>query len=170
MNFLILLFSFSLFAQDDFEKPELVRWETQESEKRIERSKYKKDFFRLSNQFTYQPNGIVCAPTTGSIVMNALRLGKVKGLPKTSFDEKDKKHISSKYDPRLEKYTPKNFISGNAAAIKSWEQVYGKPDEKGKKDFGFQLRQLHKAFWAHGVKSTLRIVNDKLKDSQIKKS
>lgn len=140
-------------------KVELISWSSPEGIKRFSESQHKSDFFKLVNFFQGQPDGIVCGPTTGAIVLNALRLRKDKGLPKTSFDSKFKTHLPKTFDPSFERYTPKNFVSGNVLKVKTWEQIYGEPI-KGKKDYGLQLRQLHKMFLAHQTSSKITIVND----------
>lgn len=170
MKFMIvsILMAFAQLSCGKSLSPKLMRWNESEGIQRLERSKHKVDFFQLANHFLGQPNGVVCGPTTGAIVLNALRLGKNnKSLPKTQFASQFKKHLPSKWDPRFDRYTPENFLGKATNKIKTWKQVYGEPI-KGKKDYGLQLRQLHKIFQAHGVKSTLRVVTDQLKSSIIK--
>ena len=141
-------------------KVELTAWDTAEGEERLERSEYKKDFFPLANHFRGQPNGVVCGPTTASIVLNALRLRKGgDSLPRTDFPAKLRRNIPKQWDPSFARYTPENFFTKEMQKVKTRAQVFGEPID-GKKDFGFQLRQLHDAFIAHGVKSELRVVDD----------
>ncbi len=160
MNFskilVFVLFSFALLAAD------LVVWDTPESEKRISRSNYKKDFFILSNHFQAQTDKLICGPTTGAIVLNAFRIPSNGTTPKTSLENQSlKENLPDGFDPRLGKFTPRSFISHKASRIKTWEQIYGKPIN-GRKDYGLQLRQLHKIFELHGLKSALRVVDEKL--------
>ena len=145
----------------------LVDWQSTESQERLNNSKHKTDFFPLSNHFQSQLDGISCGTITGAIVLNALRIGKGKNIPKTTFNEKYKKYISKSYDPSVVRYTPESFMNKEAQKIKSWFQLYGQPIN-GKKDFGLQLRQLHKIFLSHKVKSKLRIVNKSLSNQTIK--
>ena len=63
----------------------LVEWESAESSLRLSRSPHKADFFRLSNHFISQDSKIFCGPVSSAIVLNALRLGKKKGLPQDTY-------------------------------------------------------------------------------------
>lgn len=154
-----------LLKQSSSSKP--INWSSPEGMKRLIRSKYKIDFFHLSDQFQNQLDRISCGPTTGTIVLNALRMNKKNLLPKTNFKEKYKKYLPENFDPRVKRYTPESFMNEKAQELKSWEQLYGKPI-KGKNDFGLQIRQIHQIFLTHGVKSTLRIADKNLSNQDIK--
>ena len=145
----------------------IVDWHSVESQKRLNNSKHKTDFFHLSNQFQNQQDGFTCGTVTGAIVLNALRIGKGENLPKTTFNKKYKKYLPKNYDPRVTRYTPESFMNKQAQKIKSWPQLYGQPI-KGKRDFGLQIRQLHKIFLSHKVQSKLRIVDKNLSNQMIK--
>lgn len=147
--------------------PKLVDWHSVEGIMRLSNSSHKADFSRLSSQFQNQSDGLACGPTTGAIILNALRVGKRKNLPKTTFKEKYKKYLPKNYDPRVARYTPESFMSKKAQKIKSWPQLYGQPINN-LNDFGLQIRQLHKVFLSHGVKSKLQIVNKNLSNQMIK--
>ena len=147
---------------------QLVDWPSKEGLIRLSRSSHRADFSRLSSQFQNQLDRSSCGPTTGAIVLNALRIGKSDDLPKTSFNDKYRKHLKKNYDPRVARYTPASFMNEKAQKIKSWMQLYGQPIN-GKSDFGLQIRQLHKIFLSHGVKSKLRIVDKKLSNQHIKR-
>lgn len=147
---------------------ELVAWNSTKGITRFEESKHKVDFYTLSNHFETQSNGLFCGPTTATIVLNALRLGKSKNLPKDSsvLTTSERKNLPAKMDPTLEKYTQKNIFKVKGAKPLEW--VLGKK-VKEKRDFGFQLRQLNELLSAHHLKSTLRIADGTLSDEQIKK-
>lgn len=163
--FVFLFFCAGSFATDDSQVV-LVDWYSAESIKRLSRSKHKEDFFYLASQFQNQMDGLTCGPTTGAIVLNALRIRTAKNIPKTTFNNRYRKYLPKAYDPRVLRYTPQSFMNKQAQKIKSLIQLYGKPIGK-KKDFGLQLRQLHNIFLSHGVKSTLRVVNKELSDQKI---
>ncbi len=162
----VIILTISLSCNFTFAKPVLIDWKSNKGIDRLSESKYKIDFFHLANQFESQPNGVVCGPTTGAIVLNTLRLGKKELLPKTSIDKEDMKFIPPKWDPTFRRYTPNNFFEG-AKKTKTRSQVFGKPIN-GKGDPGYQLRQLHNALKEHGLKSELRIVDEKLKLDDIR--
>ena len=164
--FLCLCFH-SAFAKTK-SSPKLVNWNSPEGIARLSRSKHKADFPSLANQFQNQFDGLSCGPTTGAIVLNALRMGTGKKLPKAGFKEKYRKNLPKLYDPRVARYTPESFMNGEAQKIKSWAQLYGQAIN-GIKDFGLQIRQLHKIFLIHGVKSKLRIVDKELSNENITK-
>ena len=63
----------------------LVDWHSLEGLARLSNFTHKADFSRLSSQFQNQIYRTTCGPTTGAIVLNALRIGKSNALPKTSF-------------------------------------------------------------------------------------
>ena len=163
----LFLFTNGCVTKEKLSLPLLVDWSSAEGIVRLNNSKYKTDFFYLSSQFQNQTDRLACGPTTGAIVLNALKIGKTDPLPKTKFKEKYKKHLPKDFDPRVSRYTPENFMHKEAQKIKNWIQLYGKP-MKGKKDFGLQLRQLHQIFLTHGVKSKLQVVNKNLSNRTIK--
>ena len=146
---------------------QLVDWHSSESIERLSRSNHRADFAFLSNEFQNQIDGITCGPTTGAIVLNALRIRRSKGIPKTGFNGEYRKYFKKDYDPRVARYTPASFMTERAQKIKSWMQLYGQPIN-GRSDFGLQVRQLHKIFLTHGVKSKLRIVDKNLPNQKIK--
>ena len=147
--------------------PDIIPWPSPQGVKRLYDSRHRTDFPRLANEFQNQTNGIVCGPTTGAVVLNALRLRQKKDLPKTNFPDPYKKYLPKLHDPRVKRYTPDNFMSEEAQKIKTQAELYGKP-VKGKNDFGLQLRQLHRIFLTHKVRSQLRIADKNLSDKRIK--
>lgn len=152
------------------EKPQLVSWASPNGVKRLGRSQYKADFFALANQFESQPNKMACGPTTTAIVMNALQSSAdASGLPKTQFDASLAKHMPDDWDVRFNRFTPHNLFAAmeETKGVKSEAQVYGKP-VKGEKDYGMQLRQLHKFFESLGAESIVRVVGKKAKAKDIR--
>ena len=161
--FLLLAFLVSPITQSN---EILLRWNQPEGIKRLDNSKFKRDFYELANNFIAQPDGFVCGPTTGAIILNTLRVNKFKGqLPKTSVEEK---FIRKTYDPRFERYTTRTFLNAKTDKIKSWAVIHGEKKE-GKRDAGLQLRQLHGFFKAHQVDSKIRVVDEKANEATLKK-
>lgn len=163
----IALLSISIYASAV--DPSLIKWDSTEGISRLERSKYKVDFFKLASNFVGQPDKFVCGTTAGAIVLNALRLNKEKAsvLPLTSFDNKYKKHLKPKWEPRFNRYTPINFLNLKTNKVKTRMQIYGGPI-KGKRDAGLQIRQLHNIFLVHNVASKLKVVTNKLDKQKLK--
>jgi hypothetical protein len=150
----------------------LVSFTEPESITRLERSKFKVDFFRLANHFEGQTNKAFCGPTSSAIVLNALRAGNnqiAKPQDRTLLMEADWKLIPPDRDPLFHRYTQNNFLTSEAAQkVKTREQVFGKPASPGQKpDPGIQLRQLQGLLQAHGLDVQLRIVDDKLPEATI---
>ena len=107
---LTLLLSFSALSESGVV---LTDWQSLEGLKRLSQSKHKVDFPSLSNQFQNQADKLSCGPTTGAIVLNALRMGQDKTLPKMRFPKKYKKYLSKKFDPRVARYSPESFMKPN---------------------------------------------------------
>jgi hypothetical protein len=159
------LYTLLLLAPFTLSAAQLVRWESEESMKRIERSQYKRDFFKLSNHFEAQSNKLYCGPTSAAIVLNALNLRKNEDLPtaKYNYDEVSLKLKPTKWDPQFKRYTQENIFT---KAAKDKSLVWGK-EVNGKKDYGFQLRQFAKLLKSHGLKVDFTVVTEKVKKSKI---
>ena len=139
----------------------LVAWGAGESVQRLSRSSHKADFFPLSNHFISQDNAIFCGPVSSAIVLNALRLGKRKGLPRDrrSIRKDEMAWLPQGADPFFGKYTPNNVLNDRT---KTRFEVLGKPiliDGEPKSDFGLQLRQLAQVLRSHGLRVVTRVVD-----------
>jgi hypothetical protein len=136
----------------------LVPFSTVDGVARFTRS-LKVDFFPLANYFQAQTDGITCAPTSASIVLNAMgRWSKVEVdktpqidlLPRTLLDTLPFKEGSTteRIDPRFYGYTPENFLVVAGGSVKTRAQVFGadfvdkKQGNKVIHDYGLQLDQL----------------------------
>ena len=139
----------------------LVEWTLAESGERLSRSSHKADFFPLSNHFISQDNSIFCGPVSSAIVLNALRLGKRKGLPRDrgSIADDELAWLPAGADPFYGKYTPGNVLNERT---KTRLEVLGKPiliGGEAKSDFGLQLRQLAQVLRSHGLRVETRVVD-----------
>jgi hypothetical protein len=152
--------------------PVLVNFTEPESIARLERSKFKVDFFHLANQFESQSNKAFCGPTSSVIVLNALRVGNEsiqKPQDPALLREEDRKLLPPGFDPLFQRYTQNNFFSAETQQVKSREQVFGKPRAEGEKsDAGIQLRQLAGMLQAQGLEVQVRVVDEKLTNAAIK--
>lgn len=148
----------------------LVDWSSQQGIQRLSESQYKTDFFQLAMHFQSQPNGVLCGPTSGAIVLNALRskTTKPEQLPLTQVDPRNSEVLPKETDLRLRLYRPNNFIGPITNKVKSRAQLFGEPIN-GKPDFGLQIRQLHRMFLAHNSQSTLRIVDESITVDDMRK-
>ncbi len=141
---------------------ELVKWNSQESSSRLFRSTHNRDFFPLSNNFVSQNNKIFCGLASSSMVLNALRLGKAKGLPEDrgSIGQDELAWLPEDFNPFLGKYTSGNVLNDRT---KKRIEVLGKPIEINgdmKSDFGLQLRQLAQVLRAHKLDVIIRVVDE----------
>jgi hypothetical protein len=152
--------------------PVLVNFTEPESMARLERSKFKVDFFHLANHFESQSNKAFCGPTTSVIVLNALRAGNEqvqKPQDPALLPEQDRQHLPKGFDPLFQRYTQNNFFSPEVQQVKPREQVLGKPRAEGEKpDAGIQLRQLAGMLQAQGLDVQTRVLDEKLTDAAIK--
>ena len=153
---------------------ELVLFSTDESMRRLERSRYKVDFFRLANQFEGQENGGMCGPTSAVIVLNTLRVPSQEEKPAYTSG------VPEKYQPMLAKLPPERnpvfrrysqrgfFADPRVTGVKPEERFYGAPGPDGKPDPGMQLRQLHEILIALGLQSDIHIVTDATSDDLVR--
>ena len=139
-------------------------WNSKEGQIRFAQAD-KTDFYRLANFFETQSNGVYCGPATAVIVLNALRLNKVKiAKDLTVLTQEERKYLPRVYDATLAKYTQRSVLTLYANKHKSIAQVLGKPMGKANKaDFGFQLHQYNQLLTAHGLATRLRVVNKQYK-------
>ncbi len=157
---LALLIGLTAFA--DPSAADLVEWDTAESAARLSRSTHAVDFFPLTNNFISQDNSIFCGPVSSAIVLNALRLRKMDGLPRDmrSIDEHEMEWLWPDADPFLGKYTPGNVLSDRT---KTRLEVLGRPIVVGGasiSDYGLQLHQLAQVLRSHGLTVVARVVDD----------
>lgn len=81
---ILLLIATQVSAQFQFqpskfsanEEVVLVAWNSEEGIKRLNKSKYKNDFYQLADRFQPQINPLYCGIATTTIVLNTFRLGK----------------------------------------------------------------------------------------------
>ena len=153
-------------------KASIIPWGSLEGIQRLEASAYKVDFFKLASHFEFQENKLFCGPATSSIILNALRLRKSSSnLPKdtTVMNAEDLKYIAKTWSPIYARYTQNTIFLGNG---KSRAEVLGKKPLnaiEGRKDFGFQLRQLNDLLIKHGTKTILRVADKSLTLEKMKK-
>lgn len=149
----------------------LVAFDTPESITRLEKSRAKVDFFALANHFEPQMNGGTCGPASAVVVLNALRVYDArftKPVDKTAVPDTVK--APPGMDPYIHRYTQRAFFDEKLAAVKPFDQFYGKPAGPGQRpDPGLQLRQLGAALSAHGLDVVVRPVADDTTDTAVKK-
>lgn len=149
-----------------------MRFDEPESIARLERSRYKVDFFRLANQFEAQQNGGFCGVATGVIVLNALRVDDknvTKPRDTSSIPPEVARRIPPRFDPFFARYTQGTFMDERFEHVKPKSAFFGQPSAPGgKPDPGLQLRQLGDILAGHGLDVTVRIVDDSLDQKKAK--
>jgi hypothetical protein len=180
-HFLLLSFtaiiSSSLQAADEpplqLDPVKYVDFKSSEGMKRLERAKYKTDFFYLANQFEPQEITYFGGPATAATVMNALRLQKENGKDTMPNDPRrltkdELSYVAKDAKPFFNRFTQHNIFK---EGVKDKFETIGKPvkTEKGEaKDLGFQLRQLQALFVANGFKADIHVVDDSVKLKDLK--
>ena len=149
----------------------LVPFASPEAQTRLARSRYKVDFFRLTNHFETQQNMATCGPTSAVIVLNALRAdtsSSDKPVDKALFPSTFRTQLPPGFEPVPPRYTQATFFDSRFEQVKPIATFYGAKGPDGKRDGGLQLRQLDAILRLHGLDTTLRIVDDAAKDNVIK--
>ncbi|QBY45990.1 phytochelatin synthase family protein (plasmid) [Arsenophonus nasoniae] len=117
---------------------------TPEGIHRLERTKYKNDFFSLIQQFEGQENKVYCGIASATIVVNALR---VKNKEKANQIKPDSTRISldeqiyfpknKNWTPFWNRYTQESVVNFSP---KAKINIFGKPMiENGLQDYGLNL-------------------------------
>lgn len=151
---------------------DLVVFASDESIRRLERSRHKTDFFRLANHYEGQEHGGMCGPTSAVIVLNTLRVGAPdaeKPIDRSVIPSEYAGRIPPQYNPYFARYTQGVwFDDPRVAAVKSEDRFYGGPGSDGKRDGGMQLRQLHDSLVALGLTSEIHVVADDTPDDTVR--
>ncbi|HGJ5865618.1 phytochelatin synthase family protein [Arsenophonus nasoniae] len=115
---------------------------TPEGIHRLERTKYKNDFFSLIQQFEGQENKVYCGIASATIVVNALRVKK-KGnqikpdSTRISLDEQIYFPKNKNWTPFWNRYTQESVVN---LSPKAKINIFGKPmTENGLQDYGLNL-------------------------------
>lgn len=148
----------------------LVPFSSEEGLARLVRSGSKVDFPALANQFEPQSNGAFCGPTTTAIVLNTVR-GRSADLPRdrSRLRPEDFTFAPAGFDPSVPRFTQDNVIG---KGLKTRSQVLGEPvlvNGKQIRDFGYQLRQLDELLRAHGLATTMVVVDDRQAEADIRR-
>jgi Phytochelatin synthase len=148
----------------------LVPFSSEEGLARLVRSGSKVDFPALANQFEPQSNGAFCGPTTTAIVLNTVR-GRSADLPRdrSRLRPEDFQFAPPGFDPSVPRFTQDNVIG---KGLKTRSQVLGEPvlvNGKQIRDFGYQLRQLDELLRAHGLATTMVVVDDRQAEADIRR-
>lgn len=150
----------------------LVPFASAESERRLTRSRYKADFFRLANQFEAQETLANCGPTSAVIVLNALRVDRTdidKPVDAAAFPAEYRKGLPPGLEPVAARYTQATFFDARFEKVKPKARFFGAPAPDGARDPGLQLRQLAGILTEHGLRVEARVVDDSLEEATVRR-
>ncbi len=151
----------------------VVPFASAESQRRLDRSTAKVDFFHLANHFEGQQNMGYCGPASATIVLNALRADDAtvsKPRDPALFPPEYRKSLPPGLDPVFARYTQSTFFDEQTTAVKTRDQFFGKPKAPGARPSpGLELREFHCILRAHGLDATLRVADDQLTDDVIRR-
>ena len=134
----------------------VVDWTSPEGISRLETSQYKKDFFRLANQFESQHNKVYCGVASATIVLNALRVHKNSTdipLDDSLIDEGDLEFFPDEdgFTPFYARYTQNTVVEKSP---KHRLAVMGKPAYDGADpEYGYHLDELEDLLQAHDLRT-----------------
>ena len=143
----ILLVIIWIFLSNSVFGANLVEWNTNKSMRLLSESRYKIDFFTLSNHFETQITKAYCGVASSVIVLNSLS-PSIESIPTATYvlDESAEHYSSRLY---FKRFTQKNILIGTPKHPK---------DINSMPDAGLQLQQLADLISSHGVSVTKRVI------------
>jgi len=116
--FLVISFSTAVFADEENSQVEI--WNTSKGLQKLDRSRFKKDFYQLVNFFEPQINPIYCSIATGTILLNALNYGNI---PSQKDSEVQKPEIVGNNIIEFHLYSQNGFLNDKTDKIKKHEVI-----------------------------------------------
>lgn len=122
----------------------LIKWNSDSGMARLNRSKYKNDFYQLVNFYQPQINPLYCSVASSVIVLNALRNGEIASQKELEIK---RQNASGAVVAEFKSYSQLTFLNKETDKIKLHEIIeYKKPKEikNGKEifDAGLALKDL----------------------------
>ena len=115
---LVISFSSAVFADEENSQVEI--WNTAKGLQRLDRSRFKKDFYQLVNFFEPQINPLYCSIATGTILLNALNYGNI---PSQKDGEVQKPEVAGKNIIQFHLYSQNSFLNNKTDKIKKREVI-----------------------------------------------
>ncbi|MES2961897.1 MAG: phytochelatin synthase family protein [Pseudomonadota bacterium] len=116
--FLVINFSTAVFADEENSQVEI--WNSSKGLQRLDRSRFKKDFYQLVNFFEPQSNPLYCSVATGTILLNALNYGNI---PSQKEGEIQKPEIAGSNIIEFHLYSQNGFLNNKTDKIKKREVI-----------------------------------------------
>ena len=116
--FLVICFSTAVFADEENSQVEI--WNTSKGLQRLDRSRFKKDFYQLVNFFEPQINPLYCSIATGTILLNALNYGNISSQ---KDGEMKKPQVVDNNIIEFHLYSQNGFLNNKTDKIKKHEVI-----------------------------------------------
>ncbi len=154
---IFLLFSFATNASEV--KSSLVIWNSKQGLERLERSKFKNDFYQLANFYQPQINPLYCSVATSVIILNAFENGEIANQKELAVA---KPESLGGGQMEFHSYSQLNFLNAQTDQIKKREIIELKAPKDvvdGKENYDPGLTLLELTDVLHKVhKLKLRVV------------
>lgn len=150
-KFLVVFFLFANAVFAAGENSQVENWNSAEGLKKLERSKFKNDFYQLVNFYQPQENPLFCSVATATMIRNALNYGNISSQ-KTGEIRKPDGTISEYH-----LYAQKDFFNAETEKVKKRAIVEFKEPVAGTENFdaGFNFADFSKMLRIHGLKIEL---------------
>lgn len=145
----------------------LVRWDSEEGQKRLFRTAYKNDFFQLTQYYQPQINPLYCGVASSVIVLNALRKPNEEVPSQKALEVQLPKALGSRV-AAYTLYSQQTFLNDRTEKVKPRKVVELKnatpKNENDPKSFdpGFTLAQLKGALEAYDTKVSLQYADQEV--------
>lgn len=152
-----LTFSYDQYAPSSYSKKvEVINWNSEEGVKRLERSKFKADFFKLAHHVRAQEEPSTCAIATAVTVTRAIyelqdkKMPLIKSIP-LNFNGKT---VALEYRT-IDETTFYNEATDAIVDRRAIVMQYPKDAKTGTFMGGVDMKELAQMLKVHGVKSTV---------------
>ncbi|MDX2083059.1 MAG: phytochelatin synthase family protein [Rickettsiales bacterium] len=163
-----LTFHYDKYPQSSYSKEvAVVNWNSIEGISRLERTKFKGDFYRLAHHFKPQINPAACGQGAATVVLSAIYELNHKPFP--VIEEWPVTIADKKYPLQYRLFNETNFFNHKTDEILDRRAISMKvTKEDGSFGGGIDIDELQKMLKVHGVKSKLvnveKFSDEKLED------
>jgi hypothetical protein len=140
----------------------VTNWNSEEGIKRLERTKFKGDFFRLAAHYSPQMHPSYCGPATGAMVMGSIY--EMHKIPAPVVQEWALNADGKTYNLQQRLWNQENFLNDETDKIIDRKWIIVRKSNNGTFGGGMDIDQLKKVFSYHGVKSKLFYTKKKEKN------
>jgi hypothetical protein len=129
---LLFIFSATVFAQD--ENPQIDIWNSARGLQKLDRSRFKNDFYQLANFYQPQMNPLFCGVATATIIRNALDQGNIPSQAESEIHKPQATgggvvefHLYSQsgfFNEKTDKIKKREIIKYEASTLVDGKEVY----------------------------------------------